>query len=156
MSPGFIGGMAEWLDHVSAIDVGVARPGEKLRPSSALLAPDGHHVEIDGEARIRLVEDGEDRSLHVPSIDRMMKSVAGAFGDNAIGVIMTGMGRDGVEGLRAIRGAGGVTIAQDESTSAIFGMNRAAIEEGIVDRVLPADELAGEILSILCGRENER
>jgi two-component system chemotaxis response regulator CheB len=155
MSPGFIEGMADWLNSVSAIDVRVAWPGAILRPSSALIAPDCRHMEIDGDARIHLVEETEGRSMHIPSIDRMMKSVACAFGVNAIGVIMTGMGRDGVEGLKAIKKAGGLTIAQDESTSAIFGMNRVAIEEGIVDKVLPADEIAGEILATVYGKESK-
>jgi len=78
-----------------------------------------------------------------------MKSVAETYGENSIGVIMTGMGRDGVEGIKAIRAAGGTTIAQDEASSVIFGMNKLAIDTGCVDRVVPLEQIADEILRSL-------
>jgi two-component system chemotaxis response regulator CheB len=83
----------------------------------------------------------------------MMKSVADSYGRNAIGLIMTGMGKDGVEGMRAIKKAGGMTIAQDEKTSTIFGMNKVAIECQCVDRVVPLERIVDEILDMI-SKEN--
>ena len=79
----------------------------------------------------------------------MMESVAESYEKDAIGVIMTGMGTDGVEGIRAIKKAGGITIAQDEKTSVVFGMNKAAIDTGCVDKVVPLDKIAEEIIEII-------
>jgi two-component system chemotaxis response regulator CheB len=148
MSRGFIEGLAEWLQASSPLNIRVAKAGDILGAGEVLLAPDDYHIRIDTERRIILSEDTSKSSLHVPSISVMMDSVAKAFGKEATGVIMTGMGHDGVEGIKAIRKAGGKTIAQDEKTSAVFGMNREAIETGFVDRVVPIENIADEIVSI--------
>ena len=149
MSEGFISGLAEWLDSATPLEVSVARDGEKLNQGTIMFAPDGRHLRIDAAGRIRLSLPPEPRKGHIPSIDVMMKSVAGSYGERAAGVIMTGMGRDGVEGIKAIKGAGGVTIAQDEESSVVFGMNREAIKTGSVDVVLPLESIAGELIRIL-------
>ena len=146
MSPGFIEGMVEWLRSYSSADIRVPGQWDVLERGMAFVAPDSRHMEILADGEIRLSSDGSNNSLHVPSIDIMMKSVAAAYGKDAVGVLMTGMGKDGVEGMRAIRQAGGVTIAQDEESSVIFGMNRVAIEEGIVDRVVPLEEISTDII----------
>ena len=88
--------------------------------------------------------------LNVPSIDSMMKSVAKVYGADAIGVLMTGMGRDGVEGMRAIKQSGGRTIAQDEQSSVIFGMNKLAIDLDFVDNVVSLGGIA-QMLTNLAG-----
>jgi two-component system chemotaxis response regulator CheB len=152
MSPGFIDGMVRWLETASSLDIRVPVDGQVLDPGTVFIAPDRCHLEIARGRAVRLRGTSGDEAAHVPSIDVMMASVAETFGRDAIGVIMTGMGRDGVEGLRAIRRAGGVTIAQDEETSAVYGMNRAAVEAGVVDRVVPLERIAAEIVGIVTGK----
>jgi two-component system chemotaxis response regulator CheB len=89
------------------------------------------------------------------NINAMMMSVASVFGDRSIGVLLTGMGNDGVEGLKKIKEAGGSTIVQDEESSIIFGMPKAAIEAGVADRVLPLDEILQGIMDLL-GHDGRR
>ena len=93
-------------------------------------------------------------SFH-PSCDRLLLSAAGVFGSRTLGVILTGMGNDGVQGMEKIRKAGGVTIAQDEKTSVIFGMPKIAIEKGCIDKVLPLGEISGEIVRIMSRAASE-
>ena len=149
MTSGFTGGLVDWLRTSSRLDMRVAGGGDILKNAAVLFAPDEHHLEIDTDARIRLRGDKAKTMFHIPSIDVMMKSVAASYGKNAIGVLMTGMGRDGAQGMDAIKRSGGVTIAQDEETSAIFGMNKAAIDTGCVDKVVPLDKIADEIIKSL-------
>ena len=146
MPPGFVGGLAEWLNANSPLDIRVAKAGDILGIGEALLAPDDYHIKIDAGRRIILSQDTTKSSFHVPSIDVMMQSVAEAFGKGAVGVIMTGMGHDGVEGIKAIKKAGGKTIAQDEKTSVVFGMNKEAIETGCVDSIVALEKIADEII----------
>ena len=92
--------------------------------------------------------DDEPRSaLHRPSVDVLMASVAKAYGDRVMGVVLTGMGSDGVEGLRAIREAGGLTLAESEESCVIYGMPKAAVEAGVVDKAVPLSRVADEILA---------
>ncbi|MDD5354516.1 MAG: CheB methylesterase domain-containing protein, partial [bacterium] len=84
-----------------------------------------------------------------PCIDAMMEAAAQVYGAKTIGVLLSGMGRDGVKGLKAIKEAGGKTIAQDESSSIVFGMAKAAIEEGVVDKVVPANKIIEEVLKLI-------
>jgi len=94
--------------------------------------------------------DDEPRSaLHRPSIDVLMASVAQVYGARVLGVVLTGMGSDGVEGLRAIRKAGGRAVAESEETCVIYGMPKAAVEAGVVDEVIPLDRMADEILAAI-------
>jgi len=149
ISHGFVEGLAEWLQASSPLDIRVAKAGDILGAGEVLLAPDDYHIKIDPGRRVILSEDMTKSSPHVPSIDVMMQSVAEAFGKEAVGVIMTGMGHDGIEGIKAIKKAGGKTIAQDEKTSVIFGMNREAIETGCVDRIIAIENIADEIVSMI-------
>jgi two-component system chemotaxis response regulator CheB len=87
-----------------------------------------------------------ENQLHVPSIDVMMKSVASAFHSQAMGIILTGMGADGAEGMKAIHGEGGLTVGQDEASCAVYGMPRVCAEMGILDRVVPLSQISHEIL----------
>ena len=123
----------------------VAESGEKLRCSMAYFAPDAYHMGVEPDGKVILTEDMGRHALHVPSIDFMMKSAAFSYGERALGVIMTGMGQDGVAGIQEIRKAGGKALAQDEHTSVIFGMNKSAIESRCIDRVVPLEGLAGAI-----------
>ncbi|HNX68908.1 MAG TPA: chemotaxis-specific protein-glutamate methyltransferase CheB [Candidatus Omnitrophota bacterium] len=151
ISPGFIQGLADWLNLTSSLHVEVAKTGDVLRSGVVLLAPDNFHMTVDDQERIVLKEDVSEKKLHVPSIDVLFESVADAYQKNAVGVILTGMGRDGVKGISIIKGASGHTIAQDEKTSAIFGMNKIAIDEGVIDAVLPLEKIADEIVRLVNG-----
>jgi len=149
MSPGFIEGMVEWLGNYSSIEIRIAEQWARIENARAYVAPDYRHMEIDRDGKIRLSRENDGTMMHVPSIDVMMQSVASSFGEKAIGLVMTGMGKDGVAGLKAIRESGGRTIAQDESSSVIYGMNKVAIEAGIVDSVVSLEDISTEIVRII-------
>jgi two-component system chemotaxis response regulator CheB len=149
MSKGFIEGLAEWLNTVSCLHVQVAKTGDLLHNGMILLAPDSYHMRISREGAILLSENTLKGIAHVPSIDVMMGSVAESFGSNAIGVIMTGMGSDGSEGIAAIKKKGGVTLAQDEKSSIVYGMNKVAVDAGNVDKVVSLEKLAAEIAALI-------
>ncbi|PDW02330.1 chemotaxis-specific protein-glutamate methyltransferase CheB [Candidatus Viridilinea mediisalina] len=136
IAQGFSGGMAEWLATNLALPVHLATEGAHLHPSEVLLVPDRYDLLLQPDATIHL--SGLPLLLQRPAIDIAMQSVVTVFGAATTGVLLTGMGRDGALGMRAIQRAGGLTIAQDEATSTIFGMPRAAIELGAAALVLPA------------------
>lgn len=153
MPPGFTMSFAERLNKVSALRVREAMDGLLIRASNVLLSPGGFHMSFDeqaGRVRTKIVQGGYDK--YVPSIDRMFISVAEVFGPRAIGVVMTGMGSDGKEGIRRIKEAGGSTIAQNEESSLIYGMPREAISTGKVDRVVPLGDIAG-VVALMAGME---
>lgn len=138
ISPGFTEGLVTWLDRNLRGPVSFAQPGALARPG-IWFAPDDAHVRL--EPSMRFAIDRETRNgAHRPSVDVLLQSLAAAAGEEAMGVVLTGMGRDGAEGVEAIRAVGGLVIAQDEETSAVFGMPRAAAESG-ADLVLPLDEI---------------
>ena len=139
IADGFTEGLAAWLDQECALGVAVARDGETLEPGQVRVAPAGAHLLV-GPARARL-SDAPPVEGFRPSVTELFRSAAEAHGPRACGVLLTGMGRDGADGLAALRGAGGHAIVQDEATSAIFGMPRAAIEAGAADRVLPLEDI---------------
>lgn len=140
IADGFTEGLAAWLATESRLDVREARDGEPLAPGRVLIAPSGRHLVVaEGMARL---SDAPPVDTFRPSVTPLFASAARSYGARACGVLLTGMGRDGAEGLRVLREAGGPTIAQDEATSAVFGMPKAAIELGAVERVLPLDEIA--------------
>jgi two-component system chemotaxis response regulator CheB len=146
---GFTRSLAERLDARSAIPVREARDGDGVAPGSVLIAPAGIHsrlVRKAGSVVVSLEEEPRD-ALHRPSADVLMASAAEVYGPRAVGVVLTGMGSDGTEGLRAIRAAGGHTLAESEETCVIYGMPKAAIDAGVVDVAAPLDRLAGEILA---------
>jgi two-component system chemotaxis response regulator CheB len=147
ISDGFAGGMADWLASLCGIKVQLARPDEPLQPGVAYLSPSERHLVVTAARRLSLLERA-DKDLYRPSCDRLLASVAEACGAEATGVILTGMGSDGAAGMARIRQAGGVTLGQDQASSAIYGMNRVAIERGAVMRVLSADRIAREMISL--------
>jgi two-component system chemotaxis response regulator CheB len=140
IADGFTEGLAGWLAQESRLDVREARDGDTLRPGRVLVAPTGRHLVIGGEGVARL-SDAPPVDTFKPSVTPLFASAATHYGARACGVLLTGMGRDGAEGMRELKEAGGTTLAQDEATSAVFGMPRAAIELGAVDRILPLDEI---------------
>jgi two-component system chemotaxis response regulator CheB len=145
MALGFGESLAFWLDRTVAIPVALASEGEPLRPG-AWLAPDDVHLRLSRTLRLSL--DGTtERGAHRPSLDVMLESLAESLGPEAVGVVLTGMGRDGADGVRAIAAAGGLTIAQDEETSVVFGMPAAAIETGAAE-VLPLDRVGPRLAGL--------
>jgi two-component system chemotaxis response regulator CheB len=140
IADGFTEGLASWLGTESRLVVSEARDKDPLRPGRVVLAPTGRHLLVI-EGMVRL-SDAPPVDTFKPSVTPLFVSAAKAYGARVCGVILTGMGRDGAEGLRAIKAAGGPTLAQDEGSSAVFGMPRAAIEMGAVDRVVPIEEIA--------------
>jgi len=145
IADGFIDGLAGWLAQESRLDVATARDGEPLRPGRVLLAPSGRHLLVERPGVARL-SDAPPLDTFRPSVTPLFRSAAAAYGARACGVLLTGMGRDGAEGLKAMRDAGGLTLVQDEATSAVFGMPRAAIELGAAERVLPLGDIAAALL----------
>ncbi|MCP1312825.1 chemotaxis-specific protein-glutamate methyltransferase CheB [Halomonas sp. 707D7] len=155
ISHGFIDGMAQWLSSICHLPVSVARAGEFLKPGAVYLSPSESNLEVTFDHRFKLTPSPAGALYH-PSCDTLLCSVAEVYGSDAIGVIMTGMGRDGVQGMRAIRQAGGATLAQDEASSVIYGMNQEAVNAGVVQRVVALDELPGLLLHTLCARSLSR
>lgn len=145
MPPGFTRSLAARLDEASAIAVKEAETGDRVVDGVALVAPGGHHMSITGEGEVALSTDPPRNGVR-PSVDTTMESAARVYGDRLVGVVLTGMGRDGADGMAAIRAAGGRTIAEHESTCVIYGMPKAVIEQGLADVVVPLHEVAGAIL----------
>jgi len=147
MPIGFTRSLAERLNARSLVSVHEAEDGEVVVPGKVYIAPAGRHMKVRRRGTVRVYLDDEPRSaLHRPSVDALMSAVAHAYGPRAMGVVLTGMGSDGVEGLKAIRGAGGVTLAESEESCVIYGMPKAAVEAKVVDRTIPLGRMADEIL----------
>lgn len=147
---GFVEGLAGWLDGVTDLDVRVGQAGDRLRPGTVTLAPGGTNLLIDEMLRLR-VEPAAPGQFHVPAIDVTFGSIAAALGPRAVGVLLTGMGRDGAAGLAAMRDRGARTIVQDESTSVVYGMPAAAVALGAAERVLALPEIAPALRTIAGG-----
>jgi chemotaxis protein histidine kinase CheA/chemotaxis response regulator CheB len=127
MAAGFIEGFVGWLDQKLALPVQVAAEGDRAGPG-IWFAPDGAHLLLTESMRFALAK--EPTGPHRPSVDSLLSSLARSAGSEAVGVVLTGMGRDGAAGAAEIRGAGGLVIAQDEASSVVYGMPRAVAEEG--------------------------
>jgi two-component system, chemotaxis family, protein-glutamate methylesterase/glutaminase len=136
MSDGFTVSMLRWLRERCALQIKVAEEGDAIVPRRVLFTPETAHMVVGIGGRVHL-SDAEPVNGHRPSIDVTFKSIAKVYGPRSAGVLLTGMGSDGAQGLLAIRHAGGVTLAQDEESCPIFGMPRAAIELGAAQQVLP-------------------
>lgn len=143
MPEGFTAAFAERLNQTCRIEVKEATNKDRVRPGRALIAPGNRHTLLarDGAHYAVEVLDGPLVSRHRPSVDVLFRSVARAAGPNAVGVIMTGMGNDGADGMLEMKQAGAATIAQDEATSVVFGMPKEAIDRGAVDEVVPLSRI---------------
>ena len=148
MPMGFTRPLADRLNSQSKLAVHEAVNGMVLEAGTALVVPSGKQVQLrrsGNDTAVTLVDD-DGHSLHVPSVDMMTEQVAQAYGKSAIGVILTGMGQDGVKGLRKMKERGAYVLGQNEATCVVYGMPRAAAKEGLVDREAPLDDIA----HILC------
>jgi two-component system chemotaxis response regulator CheB len=150
MPEGFTRAFADRLNQECAIEIAEARDGDRLHTGRALIAPGNRHMLIDrsGKDLVARIIDGPLVSRHRPSVDVLFRSVATSIGSKAVGVIMTGMGDDGAQGLYEMKEAGADTIAQDEATSIVFGMPKSAISRGAVDIVVPLEQIAKAALSL--------
>lgn len=151
MPPGFTEVFANRLNKVCALDIKEAKDGDLVLPGRVLIAPGDFHMKIKKTAlsTIVVLSTRPPVNGHRPSADVLFQSVADEYGPKALGVIMTGMGEDGAEGIGWIKKAGGRTVAQDEKSCIVFGMPKAAIKTGCVDRVVSLDEMSGAIMSEL-------
>lgn len=148
MPEGFTQSLADRLNQESHIRVKEAEDEEPIRQGEVLVAPGGLHLTVHREDRgevVRLVEGPKEQGV-IPSVDVTMRSIAPIYGKHAMGVVLTGMGQDGTEGLRAIKDFGGRTLACDRPTSIVYGMPKSAAEAKVVDKVVPLPEIASEIM----------
>ncbi|MEK7699760.1 MAG: chemotaxis response regulator protein-glutamate methylesterase [Planctomycetota bacterium] len=150
MPPNFTRQFAERLNQLSKIRVKEAEDGEVVRQGVVLIAPGKGHMRVARrsglEMVVRISEDKEGFTYR-PSVDALMSSVAEYFPGRSLGVILTGMGNDGIKGLTAMKKTGGRVFAQNEETCVVYGMPKAAVDAGIADKVLPLEEIAGEIIN---------
>jgi two-component system chemotaxis response regulator CheB len=147
IADGFAAGMAEWLNTLSPLPVRLASDGDRLEPGRVYLSPSESNVSVGADRHIRLLPHKAGQ-IYRPSCDVLLSSVSEAAGRSAIGVILTGMGSDGVKGMEAVKAGGGLTLAQDEASSVIFGMNAIAIEKGWAEKVMSPEELAAALAGL--------
>ncbi|MFQ4137936.1 chemotaxis-specific protein-glutamate methyltransferase CheB [Nodosilinea sp. PGN35] len=150
ISDGFLQGLVDWLDHSCALRITIATPGAVPQPGVVYFPPERHHLELDLGGRLQLSQ-GAPVAGHCPSVSVMFKSVAAYYRRSAVGVLLTGMGRDGADGLHALAQAGSLTIAQDEASCVVFGMPKEAIALGAAQQVLPLGAIAPFLLGSVFG-----
>lgn len=147
IAPGFMQGLVTWLGNCCRIGVRTAAAGEAPQPGVAYFAQDSRHLELDECGLFRCSSSGP-LDGHRPSVDLAFTSIARCHGPSALGVLLTGMGRDGAQGLLDIERAGGFAIAQDEQSSIVFGMPKAAIQLGVKPLVLSIEQIAPTLMRI--------
>jgi len=158
MPPVFTKAFAERLNSCCQVSVKEAENGDLIAPGQVLLAPGNWHMTVSrfgGESRV-LLNQNESVNGHRPSVDVLMHSVALEYGNRALGVIMTGMGKDGADGLRALNRKGGHVIAQDKESSVIYGMNKEVVQNGDAHEVVPVNDIAARIQVRLRGKAPAR
>jgi two-component system, chemotaxis family, protein-glutamate methylesterase/glutaminase len=148
MADGFMEGLTTWLDDVCPLPVVLGANGRRMAPGTVTIAPSGLNLVVHDRLRIT-THSPEPGQYHVPGIDATFSSVAEAYGSAAIGVLLTGMGRDGALGLKRMRDYGALTLGQDESTSAVYGMPAAAMSADAVDVQLPLPEICAAVYWLL-------
>jgi two-component system chemotaxis response regulator CheB len=149
MPPVFTRQFSMRLDRNTALKGKEAADGDKLEAGTVLVAPGGHHIVISGK-RDRVVEvvERKDSDRFVPSVNITMSSAAEIYGDRTIGVLLTGMGNDGADGLNRIKEAGGHTVAESEESAVVYGMPRAAVQKGAAQEVLHLDKIGSRIVEL--------
>jgi two-component system, chemotaxis family, protein-glutamate methylesterase/glutaminase len=149
MPAGFTEPFAQRLDEMCAVRVRQAAHGDRIRPATVYLAPAGMHMTVERSTDLRAfirLDRRPENCLHIPSVNILMKSVADRFKSFAMGVIMTGMGSDGAEGMMAIHRKGGFTVGQDEPTCTVYGMPRVCAEMGSLNSIVPLSQIPAQIL----------
>ncbi len=150
MPPAFTGPFAERLNHLSAVEVKEAENGESLKKGVVYIAPGRGHMSVFRrkitETTISITEN-KGNYIYRPSVDALMLSVVENFSGHVLGVILTGLGNDGLKGMKEIKNSGGRTIAESETTCVVYGMPKAVVESGVADKIVPVDEIAGEIIN---------
>jgi two-component system chemotaxis response regulator CheB len=154
MMPSFLEGFASWLTSVTPYRAVIARSGDVTAPGVVYLAPADHHLQLDGD-RIRLSQDPP-ASAQRPSATVLFHSIARSAGPSGIGVLLTGMGDDGADGLLALRRAGGYTVAEHESTATVYGMPKAAVDRHAACDCLPLQDIAPRVLELGLAAEHVR
>lgn len=150
IAEGFTQGMAQWLDGASPLTVQVAQSGARLLPGVVYINPAEHSMKVTEQGAI-VLGDREPNLIYRPSCNTLLASVAAAYKKDGVGLIMSGMGDDGVAGMKAISRAGGITLAQDAKSSVVYGMNRLAVEDGSIQKVVPLAEIASELALVAGG-----
>ncbi len=145
---GFLQGFLDWLATNCRLPIQIAKPGDIPKPGIVYFPPEQQHLELDSQGRF-ICSNSQPFDGHRPSVTVTFQSVAKFYGKATVGILLTGMGRDGAEGMQSIAQAGGVTIAQDETTSVIFGMPKEAIDLGAAKLVLPIHAIAPKLLELL-------
>ena len=143
--------LADRLNMKCALEISEAHHGDRLRPGHVWLAPGGQHLVVAGQAssaRLEVNQNPPENSCR-PAVDPLFRSVAKVYGASALAVVMTGMGRDGLEGCRAIHQTGGRILAQDEASSVVWGMPGSVVRAGLADEVLPLSQLGAEIVRLV-------
>ena len=148
IAQGFVAGFAEWLSGASRFPISIARQAEIPAPGHGYVAPDNFHLGLGNDLRIMLSDEAPENGLR-PSVSYLFRSVAGALGPAAAGVLLTGMGNDGAKEFKTLKERGAVTIAQDEASSVIYGMPGAAIELGAAMHVLSPEGIAAILVDLL-------
>jgi two-component system chemotaxis response regulator CheB len=151
----FADSLVGWLQATSRLKVKVAKDGDLLTPGTVLVAPATGHLVVASRGRVSVVP-GEPRDGHCPSASTLLESAAKVYGRRAVGLIFTGMGNDGVDGLAAIKAAGGRTLAQSQESCVVFGMPQAAIARNVVDHIVPGDDMAAALVKLARGQELKR
>ena len=151
MPPGFTAPLAQRLNGLSKLKVCEAAHGEAVLPATVYIAPAGQHTTVSKNShRVSIcLSDSPSNTVHRPSVDVTMVSVAEVFGHYALGIILTGMGSDGLRGMTAIHEAGGLTMGQDEASSVVYGMPRCCAESGILQQIVPLSEVPRYILQAI-------
>lgn len=144
IAPDFVHGLARWLTANCSLHVKVAEEGELLQPRTVYLAPDGRHLSIDVDLQVQLSTAAPIGGFR-PSASYLFESAARALGSSLAAVILTGMGNDGVSGLREVHARGGLILAQDAASCVVYGMPREAVAAGVVDAELPLTEIAAQL-----------
>jgi two-component system chemotaxis response regulator CheB len=152
MPKSFTKPFAERLNNLCALDVREAVDGDEIKPGRVLIAPGGTQFRIVKRtitSSVVKLSPNVENHPHAPSVDIMLNSVAALYGERSIGVILTGMGHDGLEGMKAIKAAKGRTVAQDEASSVVYGMPKAVVEAGCADKVVSLSKVMGEIMNMV-------
>ncbi len=150
MPPNFTNSFAKRLDSLSQLRVKEAEEGDQLTGGRIYVAPGGVHLTVkrSGGGNLFYLSAKEDKDLYTPSIDKTMVSIADLYGDGTLGLILTGMGNDGTEGIRRIKEKGGMTLAESEETAVVYGMPRVPVQLGMIDQIVPITEMASQVIRL--------